>query len=149
MIILNIVKNSVLSIVCALLFIGTVQAEDAPLKGFKLGFGFDQGFSVVANKGNINAALGDKGVAIDYLFKKGDLKLDGTLKPDWFIGGGGFVEWDGDFGARLPIGAEIYFAKRLDAYAAFIPRFRFNNNETNNNSSDFGLDFAIGVRYQF
>lgn len=141
------VKNAVLSMVCALLFVGTVQAEDKLLKGLKLGFGFDQGFSVVANKGNINAALGDKGVAIDYLFLRGDLKLDGTLKPKWFVGGGGFVEWDGDFGARLPIGAELYFAERLDAYVAFIPRFRINNN--NNDNTDFGLDFAIGVRYQF
>ena len=145
---MNIIKMAVLSLILALPLIGTAQAEDAPLKGIKLGFGFDQGFSVVGNAGNINAALGDKGVAIDYLFLRGDLKLDGTLKPDWFIGGGGFFEWDGDFGVRMPIGAELDFAKRFDAYAAFIPRLRFNNNDSNN-SSDFGLDFAIGVRYQF
>lgn len=142
------VKNTVLSVLCALLLVTTAQAEDKLLSGVKLGFGFDQGFSVVGNAGNINGALGDKGVAIDYLFNRGDLKLDGTLKPDWFIGGGAFVEWDGDFGVRLPIGAEIDIAKRLDTYAAFIPRLRFNNNDSNN-SSDFGLDFAIGVRYQF
>ena len=65
----------------------------------------------------------------------------------WFVAGGGFVEWDGDWGARLPIGAELYFAKNLDAYAAAIPRLRINNNNKNKDDVDFGLDFAIGVRY--
>lgn len=145
------IRLVVLSAVFSLMLVGTAQAEGGALSGVKLGFGFDQGFSIVGNAGNINGALGDKGVAADYLFKKGNLNLDGTLKPDWFIGGGAFVEWDGDFGARLPIGAEIDFAKRLDAYAAFIPRFRINNNNDteNRSSTDFGLDFAIGVRYQF
>ncbi len=145
---MNIIKVAVLSIIGALMFVGSVQAEGGALKGMKLGFGFDQGFSVVGSAGKIYGALGDKGVAIDYHIKKGDLKLGEKLSPVWFIGGGGFVEWDGDFGVRLPIGAEVYFAKRIDAYAAFIPRLRFNNNDTNN-SSDFGLDFAIGVRYTF
>ena len=132
---------------------GTAHAEGGALSGIKLGFGFDQGFSVVGSMGNINGALGDKGVAIDYIFKRGDIKLDGSLSPKWFIGGGGFVEWDGDFGVRMPIGAELYFAKNLDAYAALMPRFRVNNNNNNNNNNndnnDFGLDVAIGVRYQF
>ena len=141
------IKLVVLSAVFALMSVGSAHAEGGVLSGVKLGFGFDQGFSVVGQSGKIYGALGDKGVAIDYHFKSGDLKLDGTLKPDWFIGGGGFVEWDGDFGVRLPIGAELYLDKRFDAYAAFIPRLRFNNNKDDN--TDFGLDFAIGVRYQF
>ena len=144
------IKTSVLSLILALTLIGTAQAEDAPLKGIKLGFGFDQGFSIVGNMGKFNGALGDKGVAIDYIFKKD--KLTGIeANMSWYIAGGGFVEWDGDFGARLPIGAEIYFAKNLDAFAQFIPRFRINNNSdaNNRNNSDFGLDFGIGVRYLF
>ena len=43
-------------------------------------------------------------------------------------------------GIKLGFG---FFAKNLDAYAQIIPRLRLNNN------SDFGLDFGIGVRYQF
>jgi hypothetical protein len=31
----------------------------------------------------------------------------------------------------------------MDAFAQMIPRLRINNN------TDFGLDFAIGARYQF
>ena len=61
----------------------------------------------------------------------------------WYIGGGGYGDWDGDFGVRLPFGGEIYFAKNWDVYAHIIPRLRVNNN------AKFGLDFGTGVRYQF
>ncbi len=53
------------------------------------------------------------------------------------------IDWDDDFGARLPVGGEIYFAKNRDAHAQVIPRLRINN------SARFGLDFGAGVRYQF
>lgn len=56
---------------------------------------------------------------------------------------GGYGDWDGDFGIRLPVGGEIYFAKNLDAYAQLMPRLRVNND------AKFGLDFAAGVRYKF
>lgn len=140
-----------LSLVGALMLIGTSHAaENNAMSGVKLGFGFDQGFSVVGVLGNFYGALGDDGVALDYIFMKKQLNEANVKGLHMFVGGGGFVEWDGDWGARLPIGAELYFAKNLDAYAAAIPRLRFNNNNNNNNdNTDFGLDFAIGIRYQF
>ena len=143
-----IVKAIVVNLVFALTVVSAAQAKESPLKGVKVGFGFDQGFSIVGSLGRSNAALGDDGVAVDYIFMEDKLNLEIKAPTIWFISGGGFVEWDGDFGARLPIGAELYFAKNLDAYAAAIPRLRFNNNDKNDDV-DFGLDFAIGVRYQF
>ena len=137
--------------ICTLLFAGMVAAEENKLKGIKLGFGVDRGFGVIGTMGDFNGFLGNKGVAVDYIFVK--KKLDKVNPVYWYVGGGGFVDWDGDFGARLPVGGEFYFAKQLDVYAQVIPRLRISNdhdkNDKNHDSADFGLDFGIGVRYQF
>lgn len=141
---MRIMKTAVLSFIFAVMLIGTVQAEDAPLKGIKLGFGFDRGFGITGSMGKFNGFLGDDGVAVDYLFKKDALKAEGINVPmSWYVGAGGYGDWDGDLGVRLPVGLEMGFAKRVDGYAQVIPRFRFNND------TDFGLDFGIGVRYLF
>ncbi len=137
------IKKSILSLFLVLALIGTVQAEDAPLKGVKLGFGFDRGFGVVGGLGKFYGFLGNDGVAVDYNFLKKPLNAEGTKGLYWYISGGGYGDWNGnDFGVRMPVGGEFYFAENLDAYAQVMPRFSFDN-------TNFGLDFAIGVRYQF
>ncbi len=141
---MRITKTAALSLIFALIFMSAAQAEDAPLKGLKLGFGFDRGFGIAGSIGKFNGFIGNDGAAVDYLFMKAPLKLEDVNIPmSWYVGAGGFGDWDGDRGVRLPVGLEIGFAKRVDGYAQVIPRFRFNN------GSDFGLDFGIGVRYQF
>ncbi|NOQ89142.1 MAG: hypothetical protein GQ550_09480 [Gammaproteobacteria bacterium] len=81
---------------------------------------------------------------------KDKLNVEVDAPVSWYIGAGGFGDWDGDFGLRVPVGVEVGFAKRVDAYAHIIPRLRFNNNNNNSNdNADFGLSFGIGVRYQF
>ena len=66
-----------LSLVGALMLIGTSHAaENNAMSGVKLGFGFDQGFSVVGALGNFYGALGDDGVALDYIFMKKQLNRD-------------------------------------------------------------------------
>lgn len=144
-------KIAGLGFICTLMFIGTVHAEDNALTGTKLGFGHDRGFGVVGTMGKFNGFLGDDGVAVDYIFIKN--KLDVANPLYWYVGAGGFGDWDGDFGVRVPVGVELYFAKDLDVYAQVIPRLRFNNHNNNNSdnhgTADLGLDFGIGVRYQF
>lgn len=143
---------AVLTIVYSLICIGSVTAESNTLKGIKLGLGFDRGFGVVGTMKSFNGFLGDDGIAIDYIFNKEKLDIANPLY--WYIGTGGFIDWNGDFGARLPIGGEFYFAKNLDVYVQAIPRIRFDNdnndkNDKNDDDVDFGLDLGIGVRYQF
>ena len=145
-------KTAALCFICTFMFSGAVHAEENALKGIKLGFGVDRGFGVVGTMGEFNGFLGNDGVAIDYIFTR--KKLDEANPLYWYVGAGGFVDWDGDFGVRLPVGGEFYFAKNLDVYAQVIPRLRVNNNNNNNNNNknntaDFGLDFGMGVRYQF
>jgi len=145
-------KIVVINFICILMLAGTVVAEENALKGIKLGFGFDQGFGVTATLGKFNGFLGNDGVAVDYIFIKEKLSEVDLEVLHWYVGGGGFIEWDGSFGARLPVGAELYFAENLDVYAQIIPRLKFNNNSNknrHNDNVDFGLDFGIGVRHQF
>ena len=140
---MTIFKAVLLRIICTLMLVGTAYAEEAPLKGIKLGFGFDRGFGITGSVGKLNGFIGNDGASVDYIFKKDDLNVEANVPVFWYVGAGGYGDWDGDLGVRLPVGIQVDFAERLDGYAQIMPRFRFNNN------TDFGLDFGIGVRYQF
>ena len=127
----------------SLLLIGTAYSEQTPLKNLKIGFGFDRGFGITASVGDLNGFIGNDGVSVDYIFNKHALNVDANVPVFWYVGAGGYGDWDGDLAIRLPVGIQVDFAKRVDGYAQIMPRFRFNNN------TDFGLDFAVGVRYLF
>ena len=75
------------------------------------------------------------------LFARGKFQIEETLY--WYVGGGGFVDWDGDWGARVPVGAELPLNERIDIYAQIIPGFRVNHN------AEFILDIGLGIRYRF
>ena len=141
---MKIIKVAVLSLICALMLIGTVHAEDGAMKGIKLGFGFDRGFGIVGALGKLKGFIGNDGASVDYIFSRDAINNDDIKVPAfWYVAAGGYGDWDGDFGVRLPVGVDVGFAKRLDGYAEVIPRLRVNND------AKFGLDFGIGVRYQF
>jgi len=133
-------KTTIFCIICVLSLFSVAHAEDYALKGVKLGFGFDRDFGIVGSIGKLNGFIGNDGVSVDYIFNKDKL----TPEINWYIGAGGYADWDGgDAGVRLPVGAELGFAQRWDAFAQLIPRLRLNR------SPDFGLDAALGVRYRF
>lgn len=141
--IMKIFKVAGLGFICFFMLVGAVHAEENALQGMKLGFGFDRGFGVTGTIGQHNGFIGNKGVAVDYIFKNDTLKVEINDPVYWYISGGAFIDWDGDFGVRVPVGAEWYFAEKLDVYAQLIPRLRVNHD------ARFGLDVGIGVRYQF
>ena len=122
---------------------GTAIAEENVLKGVRLGFAFDRGLGVIGSVDKFNLFIGNDGMAVDYLFKKDTLKTELQGPVYWYVGGGGYADWDSDRGVRLPIGAEWYFAKNLDTFAQVMPRLRLNND------TRFGLDVAVGIRYKF
>ena len=139
---MKIIKTITIVSMASLLFFGNAYADGAA-KGLKLGFGFDRGFGIVGSVGKLNGFIGNDGVSVDYIFKKDGLNVDANVPVYWFVGAGGYGDWDGDLGVRMPIGIQVDFAKRVDGYAQIMPRLRINNN------TDFGLDFAIGARYLF
>ena len=138
---MKIVQTTTLSILGSLLFVAAVQSAGTPPAEIKLGLGFDRGFGVAGSLNELNGFIGNDGIAIDYVFVK--QKPDDRNPLYWFVSGGGFIDWDGDLGARLPVGGEFHFAKNVDAFAQIIPRFRLNH------KSDFGFDLGVGIRYQF
>jgi hypothetical protein len=140
---MNFIKTMSAVSLASLLLIGTAYSEQAPLKNLKIGFGFDRGFGISGSVGKLNGFIGNDGASVDYIFSKKALNVDANVPSFWYVGLGGYGDWDGDLAVRLPVGVQVDFSKRVDGYAQIMPRFRFNNN------TDFGLDFAAGVRYLF
>ena len=132
-------KTTIYSIICVLMLLNVTHADGNAAKGFKLGFGFDRDFGILGAIGNLNGFIGNDGVSVDYIFNKDKL----NPQMDWYIGAGGYGDWDGELGVRLPIGAQLGFAKRWDAFAQIMPRLKVDHD------ANFGLDASLGVRYQF
>lgn len=138
------IKSIILGSVCALSLCSIAHAEENPLKGLKLGFGYDQGFGLTGQLGKFNGFIGNDGLAVDYIVVRE--KIEAKIPLHWYIAGGGYIDWDDkdeDFGARAPVGVEASFATGWDAYAQVIPKLEIIED------FEFGLDAAIGVRYQF
>jgi len=140
---MTILQKTMAGFLCFFLLVATLQAEENTLKGMKLGFGFDRGLGITGSAGKLNGFIGNDGVALDYALNRETLTLDVNKPVFWYIAAGGYGDWDGDIGVRVPVGAELYFTDRVDAYAQIMPRLRINHD------TKFGLDFAIAVRYWF
>jgi hypothetical protein len=132
-------QTTIYSIICVLMLLNVAHAEGNASQGFKLGFGFDRDFGILGSLGNLNGFIGNDGVSVDYIFSKDKL----NPQMDWYIAAGGYGDWDGELGVRLPVGAELGFAKSWDAFAQIMPRLKVDHD------AKFGLDASIGVRYQF
>lgn len=106
----------------------------------KLGAAFDLGLGVTAQVDKFDLFAGDDGAAIDYrIYSK---NLEASVPLTLYISAGGYADWDGDFGARLPVGLELDFAPKWQAFGALIPDLEIHDD------TDFDIEAAIGIRYQ-
>jgi len=126
----------------------TTAASAAGTTG--VGFAEDMGFGVTAQfNGNINATIGNAGVAGDYLFLGDKIDADIGDKLSWYVGGGVAYFWSdwtakaGAIDVRVPVGLDLDFAKQWDVYLQAIPSLRIID------GLGFGINGAIGVRYFF
>lgn len=111
--------------------------------GFKIGMGLDQGLSIVGQINNtVNFAVGNDGVAADYIFSRG--QFGGDVPFSWFAGVGGQIQRSDKFGPRFALGVELPFARSWDAYAQLTPNLMFDNSDLK-----LGIGAGIGVRYSF
>ncbi len=173
-------KKVVASRVCAAVLVGLAVSTNVSAKegtrtdskvksyinnsDYKIGFAFDRGASFAAQLFNtVNLSLGNDGIAGDYLILTDD-KFNQKLPFTWYVGVGGFYDWDKtchdgcgywnngihyrdsdhyfrDFGVRAPFGLDWNFASRWDTYIQLAPVI--------NVADDFELEFqgAIGIRY--
>lgn len=138
------IKPLILSAVFALFISSMAEAEENPLSGIKLGFGYDQGFGITGQLKQFNGFIGNDGLAVDYIAVRKKIEAEAPLH--WYIGGGAYLDWDDkedDFGLRAPVGVDLTFTSGWDVYAQLIPKLELVED------FEFGLDAAIGVRYQF
>jgi len=131
--------------------------KDLSASGVKLGVAFDQGFGVTAQfDNNINAFIGNEGVSADYILKQGPLDLDVVI--NWYVGVGGAINWDDHshhnndnaYSVRVPLGVSLPLATGWDVYGQAAPDLAFiDRHDDDDNDVEFGVDFALGVRYGF
>lgn len=128
-----------------LVFIASSILLSNAASAVKVGIGLDQGFGVTAQFENINAFVGNDGIAGDYIFKRGSFNEDTPF--NWYVAGGAFLGWEHGAGIRLPLGINMSFNSQLDGYFQVHPELDFDHGSR----SDVKLsaDLAIGVRYRF
>lgn len=111
--------------------------------GIKLGMGLDQGLSIVGQINNtVNFAIGNDGIAADYIFNRGS--FGGDVPFNWYAGVGGQIQRSDKFGPRIALGVELPFASNWDGYAQLTPSLMFDNSDLK-----LGIGAGIGVRYSF
>jgi hypothetical protein len=127
-----------------MLFICSSSASAQQTNHVDVGFGVDQGLSVVGTLAEqYRLAMGNDGVAFDYLIRQGSFN-DPQIPVDWYVGIGGWKEWNGDsdFGPRIPLGIRWEY-NRFKLYGQIHPELNLESDV------ELQLGAAAGVMYNF
>lgn len=109
---------------------------------FAVGMAADQQLSVVVEiDKTYRGIIGNDGMAFDYIAKRGSFEQN--LPVTWYIGVGGWYEWDDEFGLRVPLGVNWNFSKGWDLYGQLHPELDLYKD------LDLQLGAAVGVKYNF
>ncbi|EJR0681198.1 hypothetical protein NX625_003093 [Vibrio parahaemolyticus] len=107
-----------------------------------VGMAVDQQLSVVVEVDNkYRGIIGNDGMAFDYIAKRG--AFDQNMPITWYVGFGGWYEWDDEFGIRVPLGVNWDLSKGWDVYAQIHPELDLYK------GPDLQLGGAVGVKYSF
>ncbi|EOV6283035.1 hypothetical protein ACOQ0N_002911 [Vibrio parahaemolyticus] len=107
-----------------------------------VGMAVDQQLSVVVEVDNkYRGIIGNDGMAFDYIAKRG--AFDQNMPITWYVGAGGWYEWDDEFGIRVPFGVNWDLSKGWDVYAQIHPELDLYK------GPDLQLGGAVGVKYSF
>ncbi|EJF4090211.1 hypothetical protein DFX34_RS11480 [Vibrio parahaemolyticus] len=107
-----------------------------------VGMAVDQQLSVVVEVDNkYRGIIGNDGMAFDYIAKRG--AFDQSMPITWYVGVGGWYEWDDEFGIRVPLGVNWDLSKGWDVYAQIHPELDLYK------GPDLQLGGAVGVKYSF
>ncbi|MEI8634884.1 hypothetical protein P4S72_28160 [Vibrio sp. PP-XX7] len=111
-----------------------------------VGLGADQGVSAIFElNNNKRVTVGKDGLAFDYLFQQGAVNNQTLPGLDWYVGLGGWSEWnnDNDFGVRFPLGLEWNYQSQIKVYGQIHPELVLHDDV------DLQLRAAVGVLYKF
>lgn len=121
----------------------TTQALAQEKTSISAGLAVDQQLSAVLEiDDQYRFTLGNDGTAFDYLFQHGTFD-NPDVPVDWYVGAGGWAEWDDDYGVRLPIGLDWEITKQITAYGQVHPELNFHG------GPELQLGGALGVTYSF
>ncbi|HCH0712875.1 TPA: hypothetical protein NKO95_001960 [Vibrio parahaemolyticus] len=120
---------------------GSAMAANEPAN-LSVGMAVDQQLSVVVEVDNkYRGIIGNDGMAFDYIAKRG--ASDQNMPITWYVGVGGWYEWDDEFGIRVPLGVNWDLSKGWDVYAQIHPELDLYK------GPDLQLGGAVGVKYSF
>ncbi len=109
---------------------------------FAVGMAADQQLSVVVEiDKTYRGIIGNEGLAFDYIAKRGS--FDRNIPVTWYIGAGGWYEWDDEFGLRVPLGINWDISKGWDLYGQLHPELDLYKD------IDLQIGAAVGVKYNF
>jgi hypothetical protein len=133
-------KKRSLALLVSLFSVGMTTMPAAA--SVKVGMGVDYGLGVnLKFDDKVNVFAGNDGFALDYHFAKGALSHDGSV--GYFVGFGGWTDWDDDFGVRMPLGLDWNFASNWNLTGQLNPTFQIQD------KSKFKFDAGFGVSYKF
>lgn len=107
-----------------------------------VGMAVDQQLSVVVEiDKTYRGIIGNDGMAFDYIAKRGS--FDQSVPVTWYVGVGGWYEWDDEFGLRVPLGVNWDLSQGWDVYAQIHPELDLYK------GADLQVGEAVGVKYSF
>ncbi|EGU31924.1 hypothetical protein OTK51_01115 [Vibrio scophthalmi] len=107
-----------------------------------VGMAVDQQLSVVVELDNqYRFIIGNQGGAFDYIAKRGQFNTEEPI--DWYVGVGGWGEWDGDFGARVPLGVSYQVSQGWQVYGQVHPELNMHR------GWELEIGAALGAKYHF
>ena len=126
------------------LLLGTSFAVHAQQnKGFEVGMAVDQQLSVVFEiDDQYRFILGNDGAAFDYIIQRGSFN-NPNVPFDWYVGAGGWAEWDDDFGVRVPLGLDWQINQNFNLYGQVHPELNLHS------GPELQLGAALGITYRF
>lgn len=132
-------KKQLMLVTAMLPSVGLAASES---KDLSVGMAVDQQLSVVVEiDKQYRGIIGNDGMAFDYIAKRGS--FDQNMPVSWYVGVGGWYEWNDEFGLRVPLGLNWDLSKGWDLYAQIQPELELYK------GPDLQIGGAIGIKYNF
>ncbi|MBA5761842.1 hypothetical protein H2O73_05720 [Vibrio sp. 404] len=107
-----------------------------------IGLAVDQQLSVVVELDNqYRFIIGNQGAAFDYIAKRGQFNTEEPV--NWYVGLGGWGEWDDGFGVRVPLGVSYQVSDGWQLYGQVQPELDMHK------GWELGVGAAMGATYHF
>lgn len=134
-------KFAIGSVLLAAAFAAQASNNDKPTD-LAVGLAVDQQLSVVVELDEqYRFIIGNQGAAFDYIAKTGQFDTEEPI--EWYVGLGGWGEWDDGFGVRVPLGVNYQVSQGWQIYGQVQPELDMHK------GWELGIGAAAGAKYHF